>query len=199
MRVAPAARVTVVCAWAVLEKTDKELLVGDLLAVSGGDFLTVDGIIVYSNALKVDEASAKGENSGVAKDSLTSPKIFSGSNVVEGDATVLVTDVGVDSFAGRIAMQIRKEKEEAPLQEKLALLADQIENGGMIAAALMFILPSLRGSVQAVVLGQHPLHDKQFLNNLTTAVTIVVVAAVPEGLPLSVTIALAYSMKQMFK
>ncbi|ORC87793.1 putative P-type ATPase [Trypanosoma theileri] len=198
MRDAPAARATVIRAGAVVETTDKELLVGDLLNVAGGDVLTVDGLVVHSNAFKVDESSATGENDDVAKDAVMNPFVLSGSNVVEGDATILVTGVGINSFAGRISMQVRKESEETPLQEKLTELADKIGNCGVIAAALMFAVLSIRELWVSVMMGHHPLHYKPFLDSLTTAVTIVVVA-VPEGLPLSVTIALAYSMKQMFK
>lgn len=198
MRVSPVSRLTVIRGGAVCEIAETELLVGDLLKIAGGDVLTVDGVIVHSNALKVDESSATGENDEVLKDATNHPFVLSGSSIVEGEGTVLVTGVGVNSFAGRIAMQIRKGNEETPLQEKLAELADQIGNCGMFAAALMFILLSLREFYASLVIGAHPLHYRRFLDSLTTAVTIVVVA-VPEGLPLSVTIALAYSMKQMFK
>ncbi|KPI86410.1 putative P-type ATPase [Leptomonas seymouri] len=194
----PPVKVQVIRLGKTVDITDKELLSGDLLTVSGGDVLTVDGIVLRSTSLKVDESAATGENDDVAKSAHGDYILRSGTNVTEGEGTVLVTGVGVYSFAGHIAMQVRQAKEETPLQAKLTELADLIGYFGMVAAALMLVLLSGRELVDTVIYRRHPFSYKKYLDNLTTAVTIVVVA-VPEGLPLSVTIALAYSMKQMLK
>lgn len=194
----PPVKVQVIRSGVTVDITDKELLSGDLLNVSGGDVLTVDGIVLRSTSLKVDESAATGENDDVAKSAHGDYILRSGTNVTEGEGTVLVMGVGVHSFAGHIAMQVREAKEETPLQEKLTELADRIGFFGMVAAGLMFVLLSGKELVDTFISHKHPFGYKKYLDNLTTAVTIVVVA-VPEGLPLSVTIALAYSMKQMFK
>jgi P-type Ca2+ transporter type 2C len=194
----PPVKVQVIRSGKTVEITDKELLSGDLLTVSGGDVLTVDGIVLRSSSLKVDESAATGENNDVPKSAHGDYVLRSGTNVTEGEGTILVMGVGVHSFAGHIAMQVREAKEETPLQEKLTELADLIGYFGMVAAGLMFVLLSGKELLDTAVYHKHPFGYKKYLDNLTTAVTIVVVA-VPEGLPLSVTIALAYSMKQMFK
>ncbi|KAG5508190.1 hypothetical protein JKF63_05445 [Porcisia hertigi] len=194
----PPVKVQVVRSGTTVDITDRELLSGDLLNIAAGDVLTVDGLVLRSTSLKVDESAATGENDDVPKSAHGDFVLRSGSNVTEGEGTVLVMGVGVHSFAGHIAMQVREAKEETPLQQKLEELADLIGYVGMVAAGLMFVLLSGKELLDTVVYRRHPFGYKKFLDNLTTAVTIVVVA-VPEGLPLSVTIALAYSMKQMFK
>ncbi|CAJ1007218.1 Cation transporter/ATPase, N-terminus/E1-E2 ATPase/Cation transport ATPase (P-type) [Leishmania naiffi] len=194
----PPVKVQVVRSGATLDITDKELLSGDLLNIAAGDVLTVDGLVLRSTSLKVDESAATGENDEVAKSAHGDFVLRSGSNVTEGEGTILVMGVGVHSFAGHIAMQVREPKEETPLQQKLEGLANLIGYMGMAAAGLMFVLLSGKELLDTFVYRKHPFGYKKYLDNLTTAVTIVVVA-VPEGLPLSVTIALAYSMKQMFK
>ncbi|CAM37872.1 putative P-type ATPase [Leishmania braziliensis MHOM/BR/75/M2904] len=194
----PPVKVQVVRSGVTLDITDKELLSGDLLNIAAGDVLTVDGLVLRSTSLKVDESAATGENDDVAKSAHGDFVLRSGSNVTEGEGTILVMGVGVHSFAGHIAMQVREPKEETPLQEKLEALANLIGYMGMAAAGLMFVLLSGKELLDTLVYRKHPFGYKKYLDNLTTAVTIVVVA-VPEGLPLSVTIALAYSMKQMFK
>ncbi|KAK7195074.1 vacuolar-type Ca2+-ATPase [Novymonas esmeraldas] len=197
-RATPPVRVQVIRAGATLDITDRELLSGDLLNVAAGDVLTVDGLVLRSTSLKVDESAATGENDDVSKTAHGDFVLRSGTNITEGEGTVLVMGVGVHSFAGHIAMQVRAAKEETPLQQKLEELADLIGYFGMVAAGLMFVLLSGKELLDTAVYRRHPFGYKKYLDNLTTAVTIVVVA-VPEGLPLSVTIALAYSMKQMFK
>ncbi|KAG5482169.1 hypothetical protein CUR178_06028 [Leishmania enriettii] len=194
----PPVKVQVVRSGATVDITDKELLSGDLLNVAAGDVLTVDGLVLRSTSLKVDESAATGENDDVTKSAHGDFVLRSGSNVTEGEGTILVMGVGVHSFAGHISMQVREAKEETPLQQKLEELANLIGYMGMAAAGLMFLLLSGKEFLETVVYRKHPFGYKKYLDNLTTAVTIVVVA-VPEGLPLSVTIALAYSMKQMFK
>ncbi|GET87615.1 P-type ATPase, putative [Leishmania tarentolae] len=194
----PPVKVQVVRSGTTLDITDKDLLSGDLLNVAAGDVLTVDGLVLRSTSLKVDESAATGENDDVAKSAHGDFVLRSGSNITEGEGTILVMGVGVHSFAGHIAMHVREAKEETPLQQKLEELANRIGYMGMAAAGLMFVLLSGKELLDTVVYHTHPFGYKKYLDNLMTAVTIVVVA-VPEGLPLSVTIALAYSMKQMFK
>ena len=160
--------------------------------------MPADGVVVKSNGIKMDESAATGENLDIEKTTDDDCIIRSGSNVVEGEGLVLVSAVGINSFSGRITMEIRQKKGDTPLQEQLTELADNIGYLGMGAAALMFVVLSIKELYEVFVLEDHPLIYKKFLDTITTAITIVVVA-VPEGLPLSVTIALAYSMKQMFK
>lgn len=192
----PPTMVTVTRAGGQREVKDIELLVGDVMHLEGGMIIPADGVLVQSSGFKVDESAATGENDEIEKSAGSDPFVRSGSNVLEGSGTAIVTGVGVNSFAGHIAMECRTEKADTPLQEKLAELADLIGYMGMGAAGLMFVVLTIKELYLTLYLGTHVLGYKKFLDMLTTSVTIVVVA-VPEGLPLSVTIALAYSMKQM--
>ena len=91
------------------------------------------------------------------------------------------------------------EEDETPLQEKLAVLADQIGMVGMYAASLTF-LSLLFHLLWATMKGQHQLFSMEVANSLVEYFIIAVsilVLAVPEGLPLAVTIALAYSVGKM--
>ena len=194
----PAALVNVLRNGKTLEIPATQLLVGDLVFVVGGMVVPVDGVVVKSSGIKMDESAATGENLEIEKTTEGDCIVRSGSNVVEGEGLVLVTGVGINSFSGRITMEIRQKKADTPLQEQLSDLADNIGYMGMGAAALMFLVLSAKELYEVYVLEDHPLVYKKFLDTITTSITIVVVA-VPEGLPLSVTIALAYSMKQMFK
>eukprot|EP00759_Apiculatamorpha_spiralis_P021680 PhF_6_TR26308/c0_g1_i1/m.37773/K05850/ATP2B; Ca2+ transporting ATPase, plasma membrane len=175
-------------------KTD-ELLVGDVVFIEGGIEIPTDGILVHGVGLRIDESTATGENDDLIKTHEADPFFKSGTNILEGAGTMMVVGVGVNSYAGRIAMSLRVEKKDTPLQEKLGELADNIGQLGLLAAILTF--SSLAGKeIFFTYHGQTTFQFKRYLEMLTTAIAIVVVA-VPEGLPLSVTIALAYSMQKM--
>lgn len=188
--------VRVVRKGAVAEVKDNDLTVGDVIFLNAGMICPIDGVLIKGQGFKMDESTTTGENDDLEKTVDLDPIFRSGTNVLEGEGYVLVTGVGEQSLAGRIAMSVRGEKEDTPLQEKLDGLADQIGKLGMAAATLMFVVLSARELYRTYVLKTQPLNIKKFLDFLVTAITIVVVA-VPEGLPLSVTIALAYSVKQM--
>ncbi|KAI8989363.1 PMCA-type calcium-translocating P-type ATPase [Pilobolus umbonatus] len=132
--------------------------------------------------------------------SLPDPFILSGSKVLEGVCTYLVTGIGVNSYHGRTMMAMRTENEVTPLQEKLNRLASMIAKMGSAAGLLMLIVLFIRyfaawsdhaGSPAAEIV-------REVMAILIVVVTIVVVA-VPEGLPLAVTLALAYATQRMLK
>ncbi|KAI9032755.1 PMCA-type calcium-translocating P-type ATPase [Phycomyces nitens] len=116
------------------------------------------------------------------------PFLISGSKVLEGMCTYMVTAVGPHSFHGRTLLAMQVKNETTPLQEKLDGLAGQIATLGSLAAGYW--------------LSDEPLDPTQVVSQvmriLVTAVTVVVVA-VPEGLPLAVTLALAYATRRMLK
>ncbi|CAB4419092.1 unnamed protein product [Rhizophagus irregularis] len=191
-----------------------DVLVGDVLNLEPGDVISVDGVLIAGHNLRCDESAASGESDAVRKmkyeDCLKelekeseSPKvdpfIISGSKVLEGVGTYIVTGVGVNSFFGKIMMSLRSEAEDTPLQEKLNDLAEKIAKLGGAAALLMFIVllikyfVSFRNGVPSVT---HILDN--LIKIIISTVTIVVVA-VPEGLPLAVTLALAYATTRMLK
>ncbi|KAI0007686.1 calcium-translocating P-type ATPase [Xylariaceae sp. FL0662B] len=191
-----------------------EILVGDVLHLEPGDLIPVDGIYIDGHDLKCDESSATGESDAIKKtpgeqvmallESGANPKgldpfIISGAKVLEGVGTFLCTSVGVHCSYGKIMMSVRTDIEATPLQKKLEKLAVAIAQLGGTAAILLFFVLLFRfvgGLPSDTRTG--PEKASAFLDILIVAVTIIVVA-VPEGLPLAVTLALAFATTRLLK
>lgn len=135
-------------------------------------------------------------------DLVSQPFLISGSKCIEGTGMMLVLAVGINSFNGKIRGILQQEKDETPLQLKLTTLAEQIGDVGLGAAVCTFAAMFLHyiydcamsDSFVDTFLSVDTLHE--LVEYFIIAVSIVVVA-VPEGLPLAVTIALAYSIGKM--
>ena len=191
-----------------------DVMVGDVLHLESGDSIPADGVLISGQGLKCDESSATGESDAMKKTggdevwrhlekgtatSKLDPFIISGSKILEGVGTYLVTSVGVNSSFGKIMMSLQTENEDTPLQVKLAGMANWIGYLGTGAAGLLFFWLLIRFLVG---LEGSPLSGAQkgsaFLDILIVAITIIVVA-VPEGLPVAVTLALSFATKRMLK
>ncbi|KAH1334820.1 hypothetical protein KXV68_001983 [Aspergillus fumigatus] len=182
-----------------------DLVVGDVVHVGPGDCAPADGVVITSHGLKCDESLATGESDQVEKVSAGAatddqdPFIISGSKVLEGMGTYLVTSVGPHSTYGRIMVSLGTESAPTPLQVKLGKLANWIGWFGLGAALLLFFVLLFR------FLAQLPDNDapstvkgQEFMDILIVTVTVIVVA-IPEGLPLAVTLALAFATARMLK
>ncbi|KAI1442118.1 plasma membrane calcium-transporting ATPase [Annulohypoxylon stygium] len=191
-----------------------DILVGDVIHLEPGDLVPVDGIFISGHDLKCDESSATGESDAIKKTlgeqvmaALESgadrkgldPFIISGSKVLEGVGTFLCTSVGVHSSFGKIMMSVRTDIEATPLQKKLERLAVAIAKLGGAAAGLLFFVLLFR-FLAGLSTDARTSSEKAsaFLDILIVAVTIIVVA-VPEGLPLAVTLALAFATTRLLK
>lgn len=194
-----------------------ELLVGDLVLLEPGDMIPADGLLVSGHNIKCDESSATGETDTMKKcsahdamiayeshhDGLTKgkidPFILSGSKVLEGIGTYLVTAVGPNSLFGKTLLSLNVEDEATPLQAKLNDIAEGIAKAGGLAALVLFIVLFIRFCARLPGNTSTPAEKgNEFLDILITAITIIVVA-VPEGLPLAVTLALAFATTRMLK
>ncbi|KFY51542.1 hypothetical protein V497_09054 [Pseudogymnoascus sp. VKM F-4516 (FW-969)] len=191
-----------------------DILVGDIVLLEPGDMVPVDGIFIDGHNIKCDESSATGESDIIKKrpasevyEAIKSgqdtkkldPFILSGANVTEGVGRFVVTSTGVNSSYGKIMMSLREDPEVTPLQSKLNVLAEYIAKLGGAAGLLLFVVLFIK------FLAQLPHNDgtasekgQQFLSIFIVTVTIIVVA-VPEGLPLAVTLALAFATTRMLK
>ncbi|KAG0049395.1 hypothetical protein BGZ83_005803 [Gryganskiella cystojenkinii] len=181
----------------------KEVQVGDIMLMEPGDLLAVDGIILKSHNITCDESSATGESDALKKDPEEKCYIISGSKVLDGSGQMLVTAVGSNSFFGKTMMAMREAApEETPLQVKLDSLAESIAKLGMAAAIAMLVTLIVKYFVQASLSDEDYPSGSQIFSDMVKiviqAITIVVVA-VPEGLPMAVTLALAYATTQMLK
>lgn len=191
------------------------VLVGDILHLEPGDSIPADGVLVSGHGVKCDESSATGESDQMKKTdghevwqqivegSATrkiDPFLISGSNVLEGVGTYVVTSVGPYSSHGRIMLSLQATNDPTPLQVKLGRLADWIGYLGSGAALVLFLVLLFRFVAD---LPNHPdtpsaVKGKEFVDILIVAVTVIVVA-IPEGLPLAVTLALAFATTRMVK
>ncbi|KAK0878845.1 plasma membrane calcium [Friedmanniomyces endolithicus] len=191
-----------------------DVLVGDVLLVEPGDVLPVDGIFIAGHSVKCDESSATGESDITKKTPAEEvframeageplkkmdPFMISGGKVTEGVGRMLVTATGVHSSYGKTMLSLQDSTEATPLQTKLNGLAEYIAKIGSAAALLLFTVLLIKFCAQLPHDKRAPADKGQaFMTILITAVTIIVVA-VPEGLPLAVTLALAYATKRMLK
>ena len=191
-----------------------DILVGDVVLLEPGDMIPVDGIFIDGHNVKCDESQATGESDLIRKrpadevysaidnhESLRKldPFILSGSQVTEGVGTFLATSTGVNSSYGKTLMSLREDPEVTPLQSKLNTLAEYIAKLGGAAGLLLFIVLFIEFLVRLPHNTSTPTEKgQQFLQIFIVTVTIIVVA-VPEGLPLAVTLALAFATTRMLK
>ena len=188
-----------------------ELLVGDIVQISTGEIFSVDGILIEGSDISVDESSLTGEPDAIKKKvpvsydwekEHSSPFLISSSKLMSGTGLMVVAAVGKNSFYGKLKMRIQQDQDETPLQIKLSILAEQVGQVGMVSAAATFLAMFIHyiydcfaeGSFVESFVSVETIHE--VIEYFIIAVSIVVVA-VPEGLPLSVTIALAYSVGKM--
>lgn len=184
-----------------------DVVVGEIVPLRIGDQVPADGVLVTGHSLAIDESSMTGESKIVRKDHKT-PFLMSGCKVADGVGTMMVTGVGINTEWGLLMASISEDNgEETPLQVRLNGVATFIGIVGLAVAFLVLAVLLVRfftghttkedGS-SAFVKGRTSVSDAVdgVIKIVTIAVTIVVVA-VPEGLPLAVTLTLAYSMRKM--
>ena len=175
-----------------------DVVVGDIVMVDTGDKIVADMYVVQTFGLQTDESSLTGETEPVKKGAEEGDSwLRSGSQVSEGSGRALVLAVGSNSEWGKTITLVNRESGPTPLQEKLGVLASAIGKIGLFVAVVCFVVLLIRWIIENKgwpwsEFATGPLEFFIF------AVTIVVVA-VPEGLPLAVTISLAYSMNKMVK
>ena len=117
-----------------------DLVVGDVVHLEGGDKIPADGLVRLSNNLRVDQSMMTGESEPVRKDIHQDPYLKGGTDVVEGNASMVLTAVGDESERGVMLKELGAPEDDppTPLEEKLNALADLINVAGTAAAALIF-------------------------------------------------------------
>lgn len=195
----------------ITEVTKQDIVVGDIVILETGDEIPADGELLEAISLQVNESTLTGEpaidktiHEADFDDEATYPSnhIFRGTTVINGHCTYRVTQVGDATEFGKVAEKAtEKNTDKTPLTKQLDGLAKFISIVGFVIAGLIF----------AILLGRDIIHGVLTLDNLFTlttagiilqyfmvAVTLIVVS-VPEGLPMSVTLSLALSMRKMLK
>uniref|UniRef100_A0A2N9J872 Calcium-transporting ATPase n=1 Tax=Fagus sylvatica TaxID=28930 RepID=A0A2N9J872_FAGSY len=184
-----------------------DVVVGDIVCLKIGDQIPADGLFLEGHSLKVDESSMTGESDHIQIDE-GKPFMLSGTKVTDGFGFMLVTSVGMNTAWGEMMSSINRElNEETPLQARLNKLTSYIGKVGLLVAALVLVVMLIRyftGNTRddngnREFNGSKTKFDDVMnvvVSIVSAAVTIIVVA-IPEGLPLAVTLTLAYSMKCM--
>lgn len=183
-----------------------DIVVGDIVLLQSGDKIPADGLIV-SGEIDVDESSLNGEAIEVTKIGNLDNKVYRGTVVYSKEALMQVKAVGNNTYYGKMTEELQETSPDSPLKLRLRKLAETISTIGYISAALVsfsylfseivvqnnFQLPAILNTITNI-----PLMFKYILYTLTLSVTIIVVA-VPEGLPMMITLVLSSNMKKMLK
>ena len=173
------------------------LVPGDLILLKAGDAVPADARIIQSQELEADEAILTGESLGVTKTAealATAPDdlgdaanyIFSGTAITSGKATAIVTATGMDTELGKIAALLNQTKKQTtPLAKRLNTLGKRLSFVAILGGIITILLATL-------------LHQEGFTDSLMLGVSLAI-AAVPETLPVIVTLSLAHGVQKMAK
>ncbi len=182
----------------------EEVVKGDYVYLESGDKVPADGVI-YNGSVYIDESMLSGETKEQYKS--VNKKVYRGSVVVNGSGVFIVTGVGNETYYGKIAKDIQEKTPDSPLKNRLRVLGAFISKIGYICAFLVIV--SYLFNVVVVqnnfdldkiklMLGSFKTFTPHLLYSLTLGITIIVVA-VPEGLPMMITLVLSSNMKRLLK
>lgn len=192
----------------VIQVARKDLVVGDIVILEAGEEVPADIIVKEYSNLKVSEASLTGETNPVTKTNFESEtatyptnRIYKSTIVAEGTCVGEVFAVGDETEVGKTAREASSITDvETPLNKQLNGLASLINKIAFTAASILIVSLAVRYVfIEQGYVGKDTIDIvNDCLQFLMIAVALIVVA-VPEGLPMAVTLALAYSMKRMAK
>ena len=195
-----------------------DVVVGDKVLLQSGDKIPADGILI-SGDLRVDNSALNGEAEECKKfavdentpfeDEITGDvfvdkfSLFRGAVVFDGEGVLDVRKVGLKSMMGKMAEEMQDEEPDSPLKVKLGVLANQISKFGYVGAAVItvlyiaFFIISAGGFAQYFATGW-----ASILQDVVEAVSlaiVIIVCAVPEGLPLMISLVLMQNTKKMLE
>ena len=192
-----------------------EIVVGDLVILQGGDKIPADGVLI-SGDLRVSNAALNGETEECHKRAdaaavfpekttgdtfVDGTTLFRGSVVFDGEGILQVCRVGTATMMGQMASEMQAREPASPLQVKLAKLADQISAFGYISGIVIVALYMMFFALRAGGIGAYVLLGwGQVLVDVIEAVSLailIIVCAVPEGLPLMISIVLMQNTSRM--
>lgn len=177
-----------------------DLVVGDIVHLSIGDQIPADGICISGSSLHIDESSLTGQVDPVYVNQ-EKPFILSGTKVIEGSGKMLVAAVGRRTEWGKLVEVLNDVGvEETPLQVKLNGVATIVGKIGLCFALLTLAVLVIQFLVDKAIRGDFSnwssIDAMKLLNYFNILVTMIVIA-VPEGLPLAVTLNLAFATKSL--
>lgn len=195
-----------------------DVVVGDKVLLQSGDKIPADGILIDGD-LRVDNSALNGEADECKKFATAEDKIFAeeitgdvfvdeyslfrGSVVFDGEGVLDVRKVGLNSMMGKMAEDMKDEEPDSPLKVKLGILAKQISTFGYIGAAVITLLYIAFFIVNAGGFGAYFATGwTNIVQDLVEAVSlaiVIIVCAVPEGLPLMISLVLMQNTKKMLE
>jgi len=194
-----------------------ELVVGDVVYIQAGERIPADGVLI-SGAIDVDQSALNGETKearktaakgrGAGHDDFLSPSgLFRGSVACAGEGIMRVDRVGDGTFYGQLALDVQEATIESPLKSRLTQLAKTISLFGYCAAAVVVVANLFNNIVLAnnfdmAQIAAYFSDRTQVFGDVMMAATLgitVIVMAVPEGLPMMITVVLSANMRKMLK
>ncbi|KAK5987837.1 Calcium-transporting ATPase 2 [Cladobotryum mycophilum] len=206
--------VKVVRSGTTMELSVYDIMVGDVVHLEPGDLVPVDGVLIEGFDVKCDESQTTGESDIIKKRGADEvfeaiethqnlkkmdPFIQSGARIMEGVGTYMATSTGIYSSYGKTLMALNEDPEMTPLQAKLNVIATYIAKLGGAAGLALFIVLFIEFLVRLPNLQATPAEKGQMFLNIFIVVVTIIVVAVPEGLPLAVTLALAFATTRMLR
>lgn len=205
----------------IVEVAINDLVVGDCILLQSGDKIPADGLMIDGD-IKVDQSVLNGESKEARKvaipenyvepdepmDFLNAYKVFRGAVVCSGNGVMKVTVVGDNSVYGKIASELQADDDrESPLQVKLSKLANGISKfgylgGALIAVAYLFQRFFVQNHFNVAEISAYFGKPGDVVHDVVSALmfaVIIIVMAVPEGLPLMVALVSAMNMNKMLK
>ena len=195
----------------IVEIPIDDVVKDDLVILQYGDKIPADGILIKGDIM-VDESTLNGESKEIHKEMIKNKitsknRLYRGTIVCEGGGFLKVTCVGLNTFYGKIASELKEKAGDSPLKIRLRKLAKIISTFGYIGAFLAsisylfsvivvdnnFVLQDIINTVT-----NFPIMMEHIIYALTLSVTIIIVS-VPEGLPMMITLVLSSNMKRMLK
>lgn len=192
-----------------------DIVVGDAVILEAGDKVPVDGILLDGD-VKLDQAALNGESKEAHKliappdftwgdgtiDFLDEHKLFRGSVVVEGQGIMQAVKIGDSSIYGQLTQELKDDERDSPLKLKLKGLAHHISQFGYAGGVLIALAVMLHKAYLYGDFGAYFANTPLLLSDLVQAVIlgiIIIVMAVPEGLPLMIAIVSSLNMKKMLR
>lgn len=195
-----------------------DIVVGDIIVLQSGDKIPADGLVV-DGTIKVDNSALNGESEDCRKVAMTSEmefpenitgdtfvdavSLFRGAVVTDGECTYKVCKVGTETMMGKMAEEMQAEEPDSPLKVKLNDLAHKISVFGYVGAVVIAVFMMAYNVLTAdgfssyIALGATTIiHD---VIEAISLATVIIVCAVPEGLPLMISLVLMQNTKKMLE
>lgn len=193
-----------------------DVVVGDMVLLQSGDKIPADGVLI-DGSLKVDNSALNGEaeeckkESGSVEDTLPTEitgdtfvdksSLFRGAVVLDGEGIFVVHRVGLGTMMGKMAEEMQEDEPDSPLKVKLADLAAKISKFGYIGATVIAVVYMAYFIINAGGVSEYLSMDVQYIiKDIVKAVSkavVIIVCAVPEGLPLMISLVLMQNTSKM--